>query len=85
MERTISLQHFNQNPAEAQQAAENGPVIVTERGLPAFVLLRYEDYRRLSGGQNGLILDLLRQEGSEADFSFEPQPIGNIAQPAAFD
>lgn len=85
MERTMSIQQFNQNPLEAQQAAGNGPVIVTERGLPAFVLLRYEDYRCLFGGQDGSILDLLRQESAVADFSFEPQPLGTVARPAVLD
>lgn len=49
MGRMISSREFNQNPSEAKRAAEDGPVIVTDRGEPAFVLLRYDTYRRLSG------------------------------------
>lgn len=40
---------FNQNPSEANRAAEDGPLIVTDRGKPAYVLLRYDAYQRLTG------------------------------------
>ena len=39
MGRTMSSREFNQNPSEAKRSAEDGPVIVTDRGQPAFVLL----------------------------------------------
>ena len=41
-------------------------MIVTDRGEPAYVLLRYDTYRRLSGEGRGSIIELLRQE--EGDF-----------------
>lgn len=83
MPRTISSREFNQNPSEAKRAAEDGPVIVTDRGEPAFVLLRYDAYRRLTGDRGASILDLLRQDGPEADFAFEPPRLGDdIGRPA---
>ena len=85
MVRTMSSREFNQNPSEAKRAAEEGPVIVTDCGEPAFVLLRYDTYRRLSGEQGGSIVELLRQDHSVADFDFEPPRIGDIARPAALD
>jgi prevent-host-death family protein len=42
--RTMSSREFNQNTGEAKKAAERGPVTITDRGRPSFVLLRYEDY-----------------------------------------
>ena len=42
MGRVMSSREFNQNPSEAKREAETGPVIVTDRGKPAFVLLRYD-------------------------------------------
>lgn len=83
MGRMMSSREFNQNPSEAKRAAEDGPVIVTDRGEPAFVLLKYDAYRRLSGEQEGSLLDLLRQDGPEADFDFEPPRLSDdFARPA---
>ncbi|SMF84096.1 prevent-host-death family protein [Azospirillum oryzae] len=84
MGRMISSREFNQNPSEAKRAAEDGPVIVTDRGEPAFVLLRYDTYRRLSG-EGGSLLDLLRQDGDEADFDFDPPKLQAIARPVDLD
>ncbi|WP_207461007.1 type II toxin-antitoxin system Phd/YefM family antitoxin [Azospirillum sp. SYSU D00513] len=85
MGRTMSSREFNQNPSEAKRAAEDGPVIVTDRGEPAFVLLRYDAYRRLSADLGGSIVELLRQDGPEHDFDFEPLRIGDVARSATFD
>lgn len=83
MGRTMSSREFNQNPSEAKRAAEEGPVIVTDRGEPAFVLIKYDAYRRLSGERGGSILDLLRQDGPDADFDFEPPRLDDgFARPA---
>ncbi|CAO3424564.1 type II toxin-antitoxin system Phd/YefM family antitoxin [Azospirillum argentinense] len=83
MGRVMSSQEFNQNPSEAKRAAEDGPVIVTDRGEPAFVLIKYDTYRRLSGERGGSLLDLLRQDGPEADFDFEPSHLSDdVARPA---
>ena len=85
MGRTFSSREFNQNPTEAKRAAEEGPVIVTDRGEPAFVLLKYDAYRRLSGQSEGSILDLLRQDGPEADFDFDPPRLGDLPRPTDLD
>ncbi|HEY0837981.1 MAG TPA: type II toxin-antitoxin system Phd/YefM family antitoxin [Azospirillum sp.] len=85
MGRMMSSREFNQNPSEAKRAAEEGPVIVTDRGEPAFVLLRYDTFRRLSGEGGGSILELLRQDGPDADFAFDPPRLGDdVARPADF-
>ena len=81
MGRMMSSREFNQNPSEAKRAAEAGPVIVTDRGEPAFVLLKYDTYRRLSGTDGQSIVDMLRQD--EADFDFEPPRLDDsFARPA---
>ena len=85
MGRTMTSREFNQNPSEAKRAAENGPVIVTDRGEPAFVLLKYDTFRRLSGGR-GSIVDRLRQDGPEADFGFTAPRLGDdLFRPADLD
>ena len=40
----MSSREFNQNTAAAKRAAEEGPVIITDRGVPRHVLTTYEDY-----------------------------------------
>ncbi|MCW4457835.1 type II toxin-antitoxin system Phd/YefM family antitoxin [Microbacterium sp. MPKO10] len=49
---TMSAREFNQSVAAAQRSAADEPVIVTRRGEPAFVLMRIEDYRRLTSRAN---------------------------------
>ncbi|AZE22438.1 VapB protein (antitoxin to VapC) [Pseudomonas chlororaphis subsp. aureofaciens] len=41
---TISSREFNQDTSGAKKASRNGPVIITDRGRPAHVLLSIEDY-----------------------------------------
>ena len=46
---TFTSREFNRDVSAAKRAAANGPVIVTDRGQPAYVLLEIDDYRRLAG------------------------------------
>ena len=46
---TISSREFNQDAGGAKKAADKGPVIITDRGKPAHVLLSFEDYQKLLG------------------------------------
>ncbi|HLH49534.1 MAG TPA: type II toxin-antitoxin system Phd/YefM family antitoxin [Roseiarcus sp.] len=62
--KTMTSREANQDFSRAKREARNGPVIITERGRPANVLLSYEEYRRLAGKQ-GSILDRLAMPGSE--------------------
>lgn len=71
---TISSREFNQDIGQAKRAAEDGPVVITDRGEPAFVLMRFDAYRRLAG-QAPRIRDLLDQPGVE-DIPFEPPRFG---------
>ncbi len=71
---TFSSREFNQDLARAKRAAEAGPVIITDRGEPAFVLMRIEEYRRLAGERPN-ILELLHHPGVE-DIEFDPPRLG---------
>jgi hypothetical protein len=75
MPTIISSREFNHDVAGAKRAAEKGPVIVTDRGAPAFVLLRYDEYRRMIGSDGASILDLLDHPES-ADVDFDPPRLG---------
>ena len=46
---TFTSREFNRDVSAAKRAAANGPVIVTDRGQPAYVLLGIDDYRRPAG------------------------------------
>jgi len=77
---TISSREFNQDVGRAKKAATQGPVIITDRGKPAHVLLTIDAYQRMSGG-GGTIVDLLAMpEGAEIDF--QPGKLSQVARPA---
>jgi prevent-host-death family protein len=52
---TVSSREFQQNANRAQKAAENGPVVITNRGRPAHVLLSYDDYKAIAGKKRTII------------------------------
>jgi prevent-host-death family protein len=81
---TISSREFNQDAGGAKKAAEKGPVIITDRGRPAHVLLSFEDYQKLVGGGKSL-LEALGDPDSE-DIEFEPPRLeGPLSKQVDFD
>jgi len=75
---TISARDFNRDVSAAKRAASAGPVVITDRGEPAYVLLSIKDYRELGDGRS--IVDWLRMdEGVE----FEPARLSSL--PSAAD
>ena len=78
---TLSSRDFNQDTGRAKIAARNGPVFITDRGHPAHVLLTFEDYQRLTGGQDSII-DLLGLPSELADVELETPPARDLARPA---
>ena len=77
---TVTGRKLDRDAARAKRAAKAGPVFITDRGRPAYVLLGIEDYRRLAGVRRSL-LDMLSMPGL-ADIDFEP-PRARIAKPPA--
>ncbi|RPH42830.1 MAG: type II toxin-antitoxin system Phd/YefM family antitoxin [Burkholderiales bacterium] len=75
---TISSRSFNQDVGSAKRAAEQGPVIITDRGEPAYVLLRHEDWRRLRGERSSL-RQALELPGVE-DIEFEAPRLGEVTR-----
>jgi prevent-host-death family protein len=51
---TFSSREFNQRASEAKKAASEGPVLITDRGRPAYVLLTIEDYRALTAPRQNI-------------------------------
>lgn len=77
---TFSSREFNQDASGAKRAASKGPVIITDRGRPAHVLLTIEAYQKLTQ-KTASIAELLAMPGA-ADVAFEPPPVGRLARPA---
>jgi prevent-host-death family protein len=61
---TVSGRELNQDLGRAKRAAKDGPVIITDRGRPAHVLLSFEEYKRLTGKMRTLG-DMLAAPGAE--------------------
>ena len=68
---TVSSRELNQDVSRAKRAAEDGPVVITDRGRPSHVLLSWAEYRRLSGGPRNLAAVLAAPDLS--DISFGPE------------
>ena len=84
---TVSARDFARDLARAKRAAESGPVIVTDRGQPAYALLKIDDYRRLSGAHQPSLLALMQAMAPDveagASFDFEPPRLDdNSLKPA---
>ncbi len=80
---TFSSRAFNQDASKAKNATKDGPVIITDRGRPAHVLLTFDDYKKLSG-QRTRIADLLAMPATADadDFELMIPPMGELAQSA---
>lgn len=64
----ISAREFNNDVAAAKRHARVEPVIITDRGLPAYVLMSMAEYERLSEPAT-TIVDALRMD---EDIPFDP-------------
>lgn len=69
---TMTSREFNQHTGRAKAAADRGPVIITDRGKPAYVLLSNEEFERIAAGKKPLsVAESLADTRPEADFPFE--------------
>lgn len=80
---TFSSRHFTRDVGAAKRAANDGPVFITDRGRPAFALLKIEDYYQLAGHQEATLLDIMDAlPGDLAGADFEA-PRLDVEFPAA--
>ncbi len=78
---TLTSRELNHSVTRAKQAAQMGPVFITERGKPAHVLLSMADYQRLTQPQRS-IADALAMPPEGADIEFEPPRLDITTRPA---
>lgn len=83
---TLSSRDFNQDVGRAKKAAANGPVIITDRGRPAHVLMTFEEFRKVRGGRKMSLLESLIPSNATLlsdDFAFPK--LGEITGPVDLD
>jgi len=78
MATTVSAREFNHDVSAAKRAADVGPVVITDRGSPAYVLLSIAEYRAMRTPRS-----LLRS--LQADDGIELEPIVSRDLPRAAD
>lgn len=81
---SMSSREFNQGTGNAKKAACNGPVYITDRGQPAFVLMSYDHYQQLIEDQPTLV-ELLSLTPGIGDVEFEIPKLEDAGEPATFD
>ena len=78
---TISSRVFNQDTGRAKKAAAEGPVTITDRGLPAYVLLTHAAYQKLIDGGPTLGDALYRPGVADIDLESElPSRTGDFSR-----
>ncbi len=70
---TYSSREFTRDVGAAKRAAGQGPVFITDRGRPAFALLKIEDYYQLAGHHEVSLLEVMDAIPGGANIDFEPQ------------
>lgn len=82
--KKLTSREFNQDTGGAKTAAKDGPVYITDRGEPSFVLLTFADYQRLAANRPSII-ELLAQPPGIEDIEFHAPASVDTATPADFD
>jgi prevent-host-death family protein len=78
---TFSSREFNQAASQAKKAAKKGPVFITDRGRPSFVLLNIDEYNKIASKGKSIVELLRMPEGTpEFDYDFprlefHPRPV----------
>lgn len=68
---TMSSREFNHDTSGAKKASQEGPVIITDRGKPAHVLLSIEEYQKLTGIGTSIVELLVMPDVPDIDFDPE--------------
>lgn len=69
---TVPSRDFTRDVGRAKRLAAEGPVFITDRGTPAYALLKIEDYYALSGGARDMsLLDLMESLPRTDDIAYE--------------
>lgn len=80
----MTSREFNQRSSQAQKYALEEPVIITNRGTPAFVLMTYAEYEKTQKPFRSALEALLPTDDDDVELELQPR---NRAQrrPVDFD
>lgn len=79
---TISSRELNKNLGSAKKATASGPVFITDRGKPAYVLLSIERYKELADSKASVVDLLAMPEAGEIEFD-SPKAGDDLTNPAS--
>lgn len=82
---TFSSRDFTRDVSAAKRAAVEGPVFITDRGRPAFALLKIDDYYRIVGQGEPTLLDIMDGIPGGDLVEFESPRLNFKSQSTAFD
>ena len=82
---TFSSREFTRDVSAAKRAAADGPVFITDRGRPAFALLKIDDYHRIAGRKERTLLELMDSIPEGDGIDFDPPRMNLVSRPAEFD
>jgi hypothetical protein len=82
---TFSSRNFTRDVSAAKRAAVEGPVFITDRGRPAFALLKIEDYYRIVGRGEPTFLSVMDGIPSGIGIEFNPPRLDIQIRSAEFD
>lgn len=82
---TFSSRDFTRDVSAAKQAAADGPVFITDRGRPAFALLKIDDYYRIVGQSEPTLLDVMDSIPGGDNIAFDPPRLSIQSRATAFD
>jgi hypothetical protein len=79
MTTTMTSRQFNHDVSAAKRAATEGPVVITDRGIPSHVLLTIEQFERITAATPRVsLVDALRADDG---IEFEPGRVEIPARP----
>lgn len=82
---TFSSRDFTRDVSAAKQAAADGPVFITDRGRPAFALLKIDDYYRIVGQSEPTLLDVMDSIPGGDNIAFDPPRLNIQSRATVFD
>ena len=77
---TFTSREFSQSVGRVKLAASRGPVVITNHGRPAYVLLSIKEYRKISAKRNNVAKLISRSEAAQIEF--DPPHLRTLLRPA---
>jgi hypothetical protein len=82
---TFSSRDFTRDVSSAKRAAADGPVFITDRGRPAYALLKIDDYYRMVGHGEPSLLAVMDDIAGGEGIEFEAPRLDITTRAAELD